>query len=403
MKIAFSATVLARGLAGSGIDGIGSYTRDLGAALADAGAPRQAGTPAGAVDPSRIVPDRLPESVTVIPVGFGVDVPQDAIPGAASAQRLPAYASSAVRSALLPVRFDAGPLPALGVDLFHATDHLVPRFADLPVVATLMDAIPLSHPEWVRTRFAPLKRWLWRRAAGWADRILTISTYSKGQLVEHFGLPDDRIDVTPLGVDPRRFERIARDERLRVLRRLGLPEGFFLSVGTLQPRKNVERALDAHARLPERLREALPFVVVGRAGWGCELLVRRLEAADAQPGSGVRWLRYLPEHDLAVLMQSASALVFPSLCEGFGLPVVEAFAAGLPVVTSNTTSLPEVAEGAALLVDPMRVDAITEAMVEIIDSPGLASRLVESGHRRARALSWSACAKATLACYRRVL
>lgn len=379
MRIAFSATVLARGLATSGVDGIGSYTRDLGAALAGI------------------------HGVTVVPVGFGVDVPSGAIAGAAPAQRLQAYAPAAVRCALLPTRFDAGPLPSIGLDLFHATDHLVPRFADLPVVATLMDAIPLSHPEWVRTRFAPLKRWLWRRAAGWADRILTISSYSKGQLVEHFGLPDDRIDVTPLGVDPRRFERVARDERLAVLRRLGLPEGgFFLFVGTLQPRKNVERALDAHARLPARLREALPFVVVGRAGWGCEALVRRLEAAESDSSGQVRWLRYLPEADLQALMQSASALVFPSLCEGFGLPVVEAFAAGLPVVTSTTTSLPEVAEGAALLVDPASVDAITEAMVAVVEAPGLASRLVDAGTRRAHELSWAACAAATLRCYRRV-
>ena len=123
----------------------------------------------------------------------------------------------------------------------------------------------------------------------------------------------------------------------------------------------------------------------------------------SDPAGPVRWLRYLPETDLQALMQSASALVFPSLCEGFGLPVVEAFAAGLPVVTSTTTSLPEVAEGAALLVDPESVDAIAEAMVAIVEAPGLASRLVEAGTRRAHELSWAACAAATLRCYRRVV
>lgn len=403
MNIGFSATILARGLAGPGIDGIGAYTRALGAALVRAGAGE------------------------LTPVGFGVDVPSRAIPGAASALRLRPYAPEAVRCALLPGAFDARPLRARGISLFHATDHLVPRFRGLPVVATLMDAIPLSHPEWVRTRFAAQKRWIWRRAAGWADRVLTISEFSKRELVRHFGLPDQRIDVIPLGVDARRFERIPDDGRLRTLARLGLPDRFFLFVGTLQPRKNLERALDAHASLPPRIRDALPFVVVGRTGWGCEALVRRLEAAErtlegvtngatgAAGGAAtaaltragarprLRWLRYLPDDELEAVMQSATALVFPSLCEGFGLPVLEAFAAGIPVVTSTTTSLPEVAEGAALLVDPGNVGEIADAMAAIVDTPGLALRLVEAGVRRARELSWDACAQATLRSYRRVL
>jgi glycosyltransferase involved in cell wall biosynthesis len=377
IKVAFSATILARGLSGGGVDGIGTYTRDLGAVLAQ--------------DPQ----------VSLIPVGFGIDVPGQALPGAARPGRLRAYVPQAVRCALTTGAFDASVLRSRDVRLFHATDHLVPRLRDIPVVATLMDAIPLSHPAWVRTRLAPMKRWMWRRAAQWADRVLTISEYSKGQLVEHFGLPADRIAVTPLGVSPERFTRVTPRERAQVRQRHGVPEGFFLFVGTLQPRKNLERALDAHARLPDRLREALPFVVVGRAGWGCEDLVRRLTSPDAR--RTVIWLRYLPEGEVQALMQSATALVFPSLCEGFGLPVLEAFAAGLPVVTSNTTSLPEVAGDAALLVDPVDVDAIAEAMRAIAESPGLAGRLAEAGLRRARAFTWEACAQATLRGYRALL
>lgn len=376
MKIAFSATILARGLAGPGIDGIGTYTRHLGAALARCG------------------------EVSVVPVGFGVDVPAQTVPDADTALRLPAYAPAAVRCALTGVAFNAAALRARGVALFHATDHRVPRLRGLPVVATLHDAIPLAHPQWERARLGALKRWIWRRAATWADRVLTVSEYARGQLVEHFGLPHERIDVTPLGVDPGRFERVDPETRAEVLRAHALRPGFFLCVGTLQPRKNLERALDAHARLPADLRAQMPLVVVGRPGWNCEALMRRLAAG---PEGGVVWLRYLPEPALQALMQSATALVFPSLSEGFGLPVLEAFAAGLPVITSNTTSLPEVAGDAALLVDPLEVDAIAEAMRAIAESPTLAARLAEAGGRRARLFTWQACAQATLRSYRRVL
>lgn len=374
MRVAFSTTVLAKGMAHSAVDGIGSYTRELGGLLA-----------------RRI-------DVSLVPVGFGLAVEDGVLDGAESPVTFDRYAQTALLSAVTSFPFPSRALIERNVDVFHATDHLIPKLTNVPVVATLMDAIPLSHPEWVRMNLAAMKRWLWRKAATWADHVVTISEYSKAEIVQHFGIPESRISVTPLGVDQRFFERIDTQIKNEILHRLNLPDAFFLFVGTLQPRKNLQRVLDAHAGLPDYLRKSVPLVVVGRAGWGCDELVARLSA----PGSTehVRWLQYLPDLEVRALMQSAKALVFPSLCEGFGLPVLEAFASGLPVVTANTTSLPEVAGDAALMVNPTDVGEISDAMTQVIDSSGLAKRLSDAGLARARKFDWETCATTTMAAYR---
>lgn len=376
MRVGFGCTLLANGLRHGGVDGIGAYTRELGARLCANAA------------------------VDLVPVSFAAPAVEDFPLPRRTLRLLKPYAPMAALSAITALDFPRRPL-GRPLDLFHATDHLIPRYADFPVVATLMDAIPLAHPEWIRMRFAGLKTWLWRRTVRWADHVLTISEHSKEDLARHFGLSREKISVTPLGVDERYFERFDAGQKNDVRKRLGLPERFFLCVGTLQPRKNIERVLDAHAALPSRLQKKFPLVIVGRDGWGGAELVRRLTQEATQ--GRVHWLKYLPDADVRALLQSAEALLLPSLYEGFGLPVVEAFASGLPVITSTTTALPEVAGDAALLVNPLAVGEISDAMRQIVEVPGLAERLIVAGERRAATFSWSACAEKTLEVYRRVL
>lgn len=377
MRVGFGCTVLAKGLLQGGVDGIGSYTKELGRNLS------------------------ATKNVDLVPVSFGVPINGNFPLASPKINVLARYAPMAAVSSVTPWAFPGNESLRRQIDLFHATDHLVPRFSGFPVVATLMDAIPLSHPEWVRVRLAKLKSALWRRSAQWADHILTISEYSKSDIVKYFGISSDKITVTPLGVDERYFERLDAARKAEIVKRHGLPERFYLFVGTLQPRKNVERLLDAHAALPVGLQKDIPLVIVGRAGWGCETLVARLH--DEALAGRVYWLKYLPDLEVRALLQTAQALVFPSLYEGFGLPVVEAFASGLPVIASNTTALPEVAQEAALLVDPLDVGAISDAMRQIIEVPGMAETLSAAGMRRARQLSWGACAAKTLDVYRKVL
>jgi glycosyltransferase involved in cell wall biosynthesis len=378
VKVGFGTTALARSIGHGGVDGIGSYTRELGQALLARG------------------------GVDLVPTGYRTFVADDVFPGARPPVDLGRHSVSAMLGAVSPWTYvDEKALAAQGVQLFHATDHLIPKLSTLPVVATLMDAIPLSNPEWTTMTLAPLSRWLLRRSGAWADHVITISEFSKRAIVEHFRVAPERVSVVPLGVHPRFFERFDDAARAEVLQRLGLPARFFLCIGTLQPRKNVERIVDAHARLPDEMRREIPLVIVGRAGWGCESLVARLQSTEAE--GSVRWLQYLPDFDVRALMQSASALVFASLCEGFGLPVVEAFASGLPVVASNTTSVPEVAMDAAVLVDPTDAGEIADAMRLMVENTTKAEVLREAGLARARELNWQACAEKTVTIYRSVL
>ncbi len=315
--------------------------------------------------------------------------------------RLGSYPPRALLSAMTGADMVGSAALKERVDLFHAPDHFVPKLKGIPVVATLHDSIPLSHPAWVSQRFRRSKNWLWRQAANWADHVMTVSEFSKGEIVRYFGVPESRISVTPAGVDDRFFERLKGPEVDEVVRQLGLPERFFLFVGTLQPRKNVERILDAHLALPAKIRRDVPLIIVGRHGWGSDHLLARLKAMG--PDDHVRWLSGIDDFTKRVMMQKATALLFPSLFEGFGLPVLEGFASNTPVITSNVSSLPEVAGDAAWMVDPYDVTALTDAMATLIRETVVADDLVAKGLMRARQFSWDACAAKTLKVYESVL
>ncbi len=376
MRVGYGVTVLARCLASGGLDGIGSYTRELMKRFAN------------------------DSSVDLRPMSYGYSFPH----GLNIAHETLTYGSfkrSVAISAVSGLPFRGSTRLAEKIDLMHATDHLIPNLGKIPVVATLMDAIPLSHPEWVSMNLRAVKNALWRRSARWASHVITISEYSKQEIEKHFGISAEKISVIPLGVDERWFRSIAAGTMESTLSRYGLPENFFLSVGTLQPRKNIGRVIDAYCSLPPGIKNEVPLVIVGRAGWQCDEIVEALSSESY--GNSVVWLKHLPDDDLLALMKAATALVFPSLYEGFGLPVLEAFAAGTPVITSNRTSLPEVAGDAALLVDPMDISSISAAMQRLLEEPSLADILREKGSVRAHAHSWDRTASMTLDVYRQVL
>lgn len=267
-------------------------------------------------------------------------------------------------------------------------------------MANVMDLIPLLHPEWAASGLRSLKNWLFTRTVRSAEHLITISEYSKQDLINHLGIASERISVTPLGVAPEYFEKISPAEVTQTLAELRLQPGFFLFVGTLQPRKNLSRVLAAHKSLPADIRRRHPLIVVGRTGWKADELLTELQDLERR-GEGRRF-EYLPGRTVRALLQSASTLVFPSLYEGFGLPVIEAFAARCPVITSNTTSLPEVAGDAAILIDPTQTDAIAAAMRRILEEPEQTALRADLGLQRASSYSWEACASETLEVYRRI-
>ena len=375
MKIGMGTTVWARGLENGRMDGIAYYTQEIF---------------------SRTVNKAL----SCEPVVWGQPSAENL--DDQKITYLGSYKKAALLSSLAGVEFAGGASLANRLDLFHATDHYTPKFRGLPVVASLMDAIPLSHPQWVSTSFRRQKNWLWRKSAHWANHIITLSEFSKSEISKHFDIPESRISVTPLGVDERYFDRLTGGVVDAVVNRYSLPGNFFLFVGTFQPRKNLERLISAHEALPSKIREEFPLILVGRSGWGCDDLLARLGNYTAKGGS-VRWLQNVDDLEKRVMMQRATALVFPSLLEGFGLPVLEGFASQTPVICSNTSSLPEVAADAAWLVDPLSQNAMTEAMHTLAQKPQVAYESVAKGLIRARNMSWDTCAEKTFQVYERIL
>ena len=377
MKLGYGCTVWANGARAGHHDGIGTYTSALWQGLNELS----------------------PDAIHVQPYAFGRDWPP--LPCGAPRRLAKNFPVHALLSGSLGLTLPSSKAIAGSIDLFHATDHLIPNIAGVPTIATIMDLIPLLHPEWIKNNLRPLKSWLFKQSIFKADHIITISQHSRQDMIHHLNIAPERISVTPLGVDPAYFQRVDPEQREIVLKKHQLPPGFFLFIGTLQPRKNLLRTLQAFKQLPANARKAHPLVIVGRDGWNNGDLLPQLEALE-RAGEG-RWLRYLPQSDVFALLQSASALVFPSLYEGFGLPVIEAFAAQCPVIASNSSSLPEVAAGAAWEVDPHCVDSIHAALQAVLTDAPLREHKVRSGLQRARHYTWHECARQTLEVYTKVL
>jgi glycosyltransferase involved in cell wall biosynthesis len=311
-------------------------------------------------------------------------------------------APSFERASLSDLIMPDGHFVHVPVDVFHVTDYRVVRM-DCPVVASLHDALPHTHPEWCNPRLRGLKNWLQRKAAQKADHVIALSHFAVDELVARFGVDARRITVVPCGVDEAWLQAPDPGAVAATLAANGLRPGYFLFVGTLQPRKNVERLLDAYLALPAVVRAARQLVIVGRAGARAEGPLRRMAAARRN-GAGVVWLNRLDDAArLRHVYAGAGVFVFPSLYEGFGIPVVEAFAAGVPVLASNTTSLPEVTAGAAVEVDPLDSGAIADAMLALVRQPRLRARCIAAGRVRAAQLTWGATARQTAAVYRRLL
>lgn len=375
LRLGLGTTVWSRGAALGHLDGIGIYSEALWRALSCR----------PGLQIASYVLDGEPQALACgTPVGLAKSFP-----------------ALVFRNALLGPDRGINRRLAAEVEVFHALDHHIPRLKDVPLVATVMDLIPQLHPEWVTPRLRTLKSHLFNRSVGWADQVITISESSRRDILRILRLPEDRVQVTPLGVDSRYFSRQSDSTLLEVLTRHGLEPGFFLFVGTLQPRKNLTAVLAAHALLPEAVRKRHPLVVVGRNGWRADALVEELRALQAR-GEG-KWLEYLPQDEVIALLQSAAALVFMSLFEGFGLPAIEAFAARCPVICSNTTSLPEVVGDAALLADPQDPKAIAKAMLELLDDLSAVRQRVNEGEGRARSYTWDRCAARTHEVYQLAL
>jgi glycosyltransferase involved in cell wall biosynthesis len=272
-------------------------------------------------------------------------------------------------------------------DLLFVPSHVIPVRCPVPAVATIHDVGYLWH----RSAYRPVAGILlhlgtWHNARV-ARRIVADSQATARDLVAHFGVAPERIRVAYLGGPEVPDARPGPETAARY----GLPPRYFLFVGTLQPRKNLGRVLRAFARLSGAGDGAIVLALAGAAGHGSPELRRQVHELGLD--QRVRWLGYVPRADLPALYAHATAFVFPSLYEGFGLPVVEAMAWGAPVITSSASSLPEVAGDAAILVDPYDVEGLARSMERVLADPGLRDDLIAAGHARARRFTWDRCAE----------
>ncbi len=383
MRLGLGCTALARGRLSGHVDGIGVYTSEL---------LKYVNSSAGLTNADHGVNNQV--LCTVFGKKYGAALP--------TACTLPmVYSAAAATSAAIGLPFLGAASLERQIDLFHATDHYIPKLRNTPVVATIMDVIGIRHPEWVNPSLRSFKNALFRKTVGWADQIITISNYSAADIADWLGAQAPKITAIPLGVSEDYFKPIAQEDKNSVLNQYQLRPGYFISVGTLQPRKNVERIIQAHALLPSSVRTEHPLVVVGQNGWRTDDLIQSLSQLE-QDGYG-RWLKYVPRKDIFALLQSAHALVFPSLYEGFGLPVLEGFASGIPVITSNTSSLPEVAGEAASLVNPNSVEEIAHAMLQLVEQADLRNTLIQKGLLQVNKFSWAETARLTSDVYREML
>ena len=282
-----------------------------------------------------------------------------------------------------------------GLDVFHS-QYITSPLSVVPEVVTIHDVLFETHPSLFDGAFSKRSVRLIRRSAERARLVLTVSEFSRREIVDTYKLPADRVVVTPNAVDLGHFRVIdPPPEELRDRYDLRVP--FVLSVGRLEPRKNLERLIRAFARMRERIGKDVCLAIAGTSDFRHESI---LEQAARLPDSSVRFLGAVPDKDLPGLYNLAEALAYPSLAEGFGMPILESMACGTPVLTAGRGALPEVGGDAALLTDPEDEDAIERALARVLTDSTLRGRLREAGLERVQHYSWKETARRTLDAYR---
>ena len=288
-----------------------------------------------------------------------------------------------------------------GLELIHdPTGSLPLLLVHARRIVTIHDAIPFTLAA-TSTTFDWLIYHIWLPlAVRYVDAVITDSQQSKLDIIRNLPVITEKVTIISIAAN-RSYQPLSREDVQVTLARYGLDFPYLLYVGSIEPRKNLIRLLQAYAMLHAWSPRWHLVIVGARNFWKSSPVAEAVEKQNLK--EWVHFTGYIPETDLPALYNGADLFVFPSLYEGFGLPVLEAMACGTPVVTSRTSSLPEVAGDAALLVDPHNVDEIAAAMQRVLSDPGLAGELCAKGLARAAEFSWERTARETIAVYERVL
>ena len=286
------------------------------------------------------------------------------------------------------------------VDVLHV-QYTAPPLAPCSVVATIHDLSFEHLPETFNRRSRAQLRLTIRRTARNAAHILTLSEFSRRDIIDTYKIDPERVSVTPAAAPPY-FAPVKDETALRQIRTTyGIERDYILALGSIQPRKNLVRLIRTYSSLWQvRARAAMPqLVLAGKRGWRESETLRTAEQSAAR--KDVRFIGYVPDADLPALYSSALCFAYPSYFEGFGLPVLEAMQCGTPVVAGNRTSLPEVVGDAGVLVDPFDEKEIAEALTRMIDKPEARTEFRARGLEWAETFSWKRTAQLTLEAYER--
>lgn len=285
------------------------------------------------------------------------------------------------------------------LDVLHMPAQMAPLFRACPTVVTIHDLFVLDLPQYFPAFHRISARLLIPPAVHTANAVITISDYTRQEVLRRFKLAPEKVTAIPLAAASH-FQQVSQKEIMALREKYALPEKFILAVGTLQPRKNIDCLLEALDLLRQRGVQ-VPLIHVGSRGWFTQSIDETIERLKLQ--TTIRFLGRLPQADLVKFYNAASVYAYPSLFEGFGLPLLEAMACGCPVVTSNTTSMPEVVKDAGLLVDPRQPAEWAKALEKVLTDQTLARSLHEKGLARAKEFSWQRCAEQTHKIYQNVI
>ena len=284
-------------------------------------------------------------------------------------------------------------------DLYHAQAFVSPLLLSKPSVVTVYDLSFLHYPQGLTAARRLYLRLFTPLSCRRAKRVIAISASTGKDITRAFGISPDKIDIALGAFDDQRFMPLSA-ERIETFRREnGLPERFWLFVGTLEPRKNLVTLIDAYAALPAS--ERLPLVIGGGKGWLYDDVFAAVERHGLR--DAIRFTGFLPAENLPLWYNSAETFIYPSVYEGFGLPVVEAMACGTPVITSSASSLPEAAGDAALIVSPHDTPALTQALRHTYHNREWREQARLDGLRQAAYFSWKRTAEITIDSYRKGL
>ncbi|MEK7570706.1 MAG: glycosyltransferase family 1 protein [Patescibacteria group bacterium] len=277
-------------------------------------------------------------------------------------------------------------------DVFFSMTHYAPRLSPVPTVVAIMDVAYHHFPEaFAKKDLYQLQNWT-KYSVEKARRVFAISQSTKNDIIKTYAIPEEKVIVTHLGIK-RTVSLTPHVYGMNELKaKYGISDNFVLFVGTLQPRKNIARLIEAFAKVPKK--DDLQLVIVGKKGW----LYEDILAAPQKYGveKEVKFLHFVPDDELNILYAHARCYVLPSLYEGFGLPVLEAMSHNCPVITSNVSSMPEAGGDAALYVDPKDVDDIAKKIEKLVTDNALRKTLIEKGREQIKKFSWEKTARQTL-------